>query len=87
MRNIIITSNAKKFFCHPDSGRNIGYERYGSQVILGFDIEEFVEAHGKPLPPEIDIIDIGYWWRPFADPLGELQYEPPVWHTREEAAA
>jgi len=87
MRNIIITSNAKKFFCNPVTGDNIGKERYGSQVILKWDLTEFRVAHGWLLPEQIDIIDIGYWWVPFADQSAPERYEPPVWHTREEAAA
>jgi hypothetical protein len=87
MRNIIITSNAKKFFANPVTGENIGLERYGSHVIHGWDLSEYRDHFGQPTPPVIDIIDIGYWWVPFADPHAPIRYEPPVWHTREEAAA
>lgn len=87
MKNIIVKSNTKLFFCHPQTGVNIGQARYGNHVILKFDLPEFIEAHGFPLPETIDIIDLGYWYIPFDDPGSEALYEQPVWHTREQEAA
>jgi hypothetical protein len=87
MRNILVKSTTKTFFCHPTTGENIGRTRYGSHVILKFDLAEFIEAHGFPLPAEIDIIKLGYWYTPHDSPFDEPLYEPPVWHTREQEAA
>lgn len=87
MRNILIKSNAKVFFAHPETGVNIGRTRYGSHVIQWFDLVEYIAYHGTYPPPEIDIIDIGYWYIPHDSPQAEPIYEPPVWHTREAQAA
>ncbi|MBY5849809.1 hypothetical protein HFN51_04455 [Rhizobium leguminosarum] len=87
MRNIIVKSTTKTFFCHPHTGENIGRARYGNHVIERFDLPEFIEAHGFPLPETIDIIDLGYWYVPFDNPLSAPLYEPPVWHTRDQEAA
>jgi hypothetical protein len=88
VRNILIKSNNRTFFCNPETGVNIGGTRYGTHVIARFDLEEFKAAHGNALPAEIDIIDVGYWYHlPTDGPMHWPLYEPPVWHTREAAAA
>jgi hypothetical protein len=87
VKNIIIKSDVKIFFCNPETGANIGLERYGREVIQRFDLAEFKEAYGDPAPEVIDIIDIGYWWKPVGQPDAPDTYEPPLWHQRGQAAA
>jgi hypothetical protein len=87
MSNHLIRSNNRTFFCEPTTGRNIGGTRYGNHVIQHFNLLEYISHHGRYLPREIDIIDIGYWYTLHDAPMAGTFYEPPVWHTREAVAA
>jgi len=52
--------------------------------ITRFDVDEWRRTYGRPLPDEVDILDVGFWYHD--DPKHGEGYEPPVHSWRRERA-